>query len=402
MISAKLGRYYIGDNHEPLIMGIINISPESFYKNSIKKIEELHNSINSAIKEGAHIIDIGAASTAPPEYGVPQISKGEELDRIKRALDVIKDIDVDIISIDTMHSEVAEIALKKDVRIINDVSGLKKDNKMAQVIADYDASVIVMAYQNTPGDVENINDIQEELRKSIKIATNAGIDDSKIIIDPGIGFGKPFEKDINIVRSLSRFRILNKPILVGISRKSFIGKILGNMPPEKRLYGSLSATAIAVYNGAHIIRTHDIRETADVTRTAYVIKPKEINHKNIEILTWLKNPYDANEVILGIGSQPEGAQIMKNKIALPPILIKSIPSPAATIIKENMLAMGSDAAVHAETVDCHINSSDVLVMGNIFQIKKLIKAISKMPYFNLKQIADDLNESIQLWKQTIE
>ncbi len=394
MIYGKIGRYEIKDNNQPLIMTVINISPESFFKGSIKNTDNLSENIHKAINEGADIIDIGAASTAPPEYGTPPITREEELRRIKNALQEILEINTEF-SIDTMHSEVAEYALKKGVRIINDVSGLKNDTNMAKVIADYDAYIIIMACKNAPGDVGKIYEIKTELRKSIDIAIKAGIDPEKIIIDPGIGFGKPYEQDLEIIQKLQQFRTINKPILVGVSRKSFIGKVLENVPPEKRLFGSLSATAIAVYNGAHIIRTHDTKETYDVVRIAYSIKPKIQYMEDIELLTWLHEPADAEEVMIDIGVQPEGAKIMKNKMRVLPILLRNVQTPAATIIKEEMLALGGDAATHSGTVDCFVKTADILILGTDIHIKRLIKKLSKMPYFNLDRISTKLRTLIK-------
>ncbi len=395
MINGKLGNLDVGDKYRPIIMKVINISPESFYKSSIKKIEEIPEVISKDIKH-AQLIDIGAASTAPPEYGTPRITRKEEKERIKQFLDAISDnIGVEI-SVDTMHSEVAEIALKKGIRIINDVSGLKKDQNMAKIIADYDASVIIMANKESPGDIGKIDEIKNELKKSIQIAINAGISEKKIIIDPGIGFGKPVSHDIGIIRNLESFRTLNKPILVGISRKSFIGKILGGKSPEERLYGSLSATAIAVYKGAHIIRTHDVLETKEIIDVAFAIKPKLIENDNAILLSWINNLNDAEEIMNRIGAHQEGIKIMKQKIRVNPILLKNVQSPAATIIKEELLSLGGDAVVHMETVDCHVKYSDVLILATDLQIKGLIQKVSKMTFFGLPEISNTLKEIMDL------
>jgi len=261
------------DLSEPRIMGVINVSPESFYKGSVRNDEErLIETAVKMVEEGASFIDIGAKSTAP--YLETQISVEEEIRRAVWAIETIREqIDVPI-SIDTTSARVAEEALKAGADIINDVTGLKGDPMMAQIAAEYTAPVILCAH----GRVQNLSDpvhtVIDFLQESLIIAERHGIEE--IAIDPAIGFLRPewppwYEWDSKILANLNFLKIFGRPILVGVSRKSFIGVITGRKDPAKRLSGSLSATAIAVLRGAHIVRTHDVGETLDAVRIASFI-----------------------------------------------------------------------------------------------------------------------------------
>ncbi len=276
-IEGLMGKITVGDKYPARIVGIINISLASFYKGSIHvDSKDLTITAKKMVEEGADCIDIGAQSTRPIQIygGEGRVDTITEKQMIERALDTIIDImpsynNVEL-SVDTVRSEVAQVALKKGVRIINDISGFKKDEHLAKLVADYDASAIIMAAKNEPGDVYTIKDINEELNKSIKIGTEAGIDPKKIIIDPGIGSweARDYLHDFNILKNLREFRTHEKPIYVGISRKTFIGKVLNNAPPEQRLYGSLGASIVALLNSAHIFRTHDVKATSDAIKIA--------------------------------------------------------------------------------------------------------------------------------------
>jgi len=267
----KIGNVAISS--EPVVMGIINISPESFYGSSIALSQE--KTIKMAekhIKAGARILDIGARSTAPRSiYGKDNVITSEkELERVSTTIDFLKDsgiLDEVALSVDTQRTNVAKKALDTGACIINDISGFKNDPKMVKVIADHDGSAIVMAAHEKPGDVWEIGRIIEELEKSVEIGYSAGISKKKIAIDPGIGswHGRDYNHDYEILRNLSAFKTLKQPIMVGISRKSFIGEIL-DAPPEKRLYGSLAATCWSLERGANIIRTHDTKSVVDAIK----------------------------------------------------------------------------------------------------------------------------------------
>ena len=271
----------IGDDFPTVVMGVLNLSPESFYKGSVYNDPTLlEKATLEMVDGGAKMLDLGARSTAPWSK---KISIKEELDRLIPSLEhVCKIVSNEIaITIDTQYREVAQqaynVALKfKKEIIINDVSCLKTDPTLLDFVVDHDIPIILMASRNVPGDLCTIEEIIEELNKTIKLLSSKGHDDKKIIIDPGIGHWieeKTPEHDMRIIRNLEKLQSLKKPILVAISRKSFIGATLNVPEPEKRLNGTLSATAIAVYKGAHIIRTHDVtNQLFDIIKIAEEIK----------------------------------------------------------------------------------------------------------------------------------
>lgn len=269
-IIGKLGSIEVGDHVGTRLMAVMNLSPTSFFKGSIKNSEvEIQSHIERVIDAGADFIDVGAVSSAPTFlYDKREfISKSTEIERLSSFFNVYKGIGADIpISVDTQSSITAEYALSKGAMIINDISGFKSDPKLADVVSEYSASAIVMACRQVPGDVFLIKEVSDELEYSIRLGVNAGIEKSRMTIDPGLGGWVPqrqIENDYKLIKHLTEFRELGQCILVGISRKSFIGKIL-NVPPEERLWGSLAATTIAILNGTHIIRTHDVKSTRDV------------------------------------------------------------------------------------------------------------------------------------------
>lgn len=266
-IYTKLfGFLEIGDDFPTIVMGVINLSPESFYKGSVyKEPEKIKEAASDMIKNGAHILDIGGRSTAPWSE---KISVEEEVNRMKIAMENVCKIIPDsvIISVDTQYREVAEIAFKIATKtnkniIINDVSCLKTDPTLADFIIEKDLPLIIMASKKIPGDLCTIEEIIEEFKKTIQSLIKKGYNENKIILDPGIGHWieeKNHIYDLKIIGNLNKLKELNKPILVAISRKSFIGTTLNIPDPEKRLNGTLAATAIAIFNGAHIVRTHDV------------------------------------------------------------------------------------------------------------------------------------------------
>jgi dihydropteroate synthase len=255
-------------------MGVINLSPESFYKGAIVETpEEFQIQLERTVSEGADIIDIGGASTAPENvYGASGVSIKEEIRRVSSALRSLESKKTPI-SIDTTSSKVAEIALDLGASIVNDVSGLQADPKMARLVAERSAPVILMANCDTPcGSVQKSLD---SLMTSLRIAKNNGVDPGKIILDPGIGFGKPPVVDYSILRNLDRFVMLGFPLLVSVSRKAFIGHLLEQNNPEDRLAGSIAATSIAVMNGAHMIRAHDVKEAGIAARIGEAIRQRQ-------------------------------------------------------------------------------------------------------------------------------
>jgi dihydropteroate synthase len=282
LVKGYLSDIRVGDGVSIRILGVINLSVGSFYSKSVRTdLEGIVKLALEHVEEGADIVDIGAVSSAPPSvYGDSKpVSKGEETERIIRAVKALNDASLSVpISVDTMNSEVAENALKLDVPIINDISGFKRDPLMAKVVADYGASAIVMATRVEPGDVYILEEIKDALFDSLQIAEKAGLDVEKMVVDPGIGRwgGREAFHDLVILDEIDKFREVDRPVLVSISRKSFIGGVLNRPDPEDRLFGSLAATAIAVYKGAHVIRTHDVSETLDAIKVAHAIKKRQM------------------------------------------------------------------------------------------------------------------------------
>lgn len=257
-------------------MGILNLTPDSFSDGgSYTDVETAIKRAKKMVEEGADIIDVGAESTRP---GATYIE--EELE-LKRILPIVKRLvaEVDVpISIDTYKSRVAEECIKVGAHIINDIKGLKEDPNMAKVVAKYGVSIIIMHIQGNPKNMQKkpiydnmIEDIKESLRESVEIAIEAGISPKNIILDPGIGFGKTFQGNLEIIKKLCEFKKLEYPILMGASRKGFIGEILGT-PPLERLEGNLAVAVISAYNGASIIRVHEVKETVKALKVTDSIK----------------------------------------------------------------------------------------------------------------------------------
>ncbi|MFX1309745.1 MAG: dihydropteroate synthase [Promethearchaeota archaeon] len=274
----------IGDDFPTVIMGVINLSPESFYKGSVyTESEKIRDAASQMIAEGAKMIDIGGRSTAPWS---DKITIEEEVNRMNAAMDIVcKSIPENtIISVDTQYREVAENAFNianKEKRkiIINDVSCLKTDPSLVDFIIAKDLPIIIMASKEIPGDLCTIEKIIGEFDNTIKNLKKKGYNENNIILDPGIGHWiekKIHLYDLKIIGNLQRLKKLNKPILIAISRKSFIGTTLNIPDPENRLNGTLSATAIAVFNGAHVVRTHDVND-----QLLEIIKMAEEVRKNI-------------------------------------------------------------------------------------------------------------------------
>jgi len=266
-INTTIAGIPIGDSYPVRLMGIINLSPESFYEGSVfLKKEEIITKVREMVDQRCDFIDVGGRSTAP---NVKPISIDTEKERVLPVLKALLDEISVPISVDTQYTAVAEEALKLGCHILNDVSGLKTDPKMIELLKEYDCPIIIMATHKVPGDCLTVNEIIQALRITIALLNKNNIDSTKIIIDPGIGkwvSTKLSQYNLKIIDQLQSLRALGKPILVGISRKSFIGDILQKPDPADRLIGSLAATAIAIYNGAHIIRTHDVGTTYDIVK----------------------------------------------------------------------------------------------------------------------------------------
>ena len=260
-----------------LVMGIVNVTPDSFSDGG--KYFAPITAIDFAFKlidEGADIIDIGGESTRP---GADKVSCSEELARVIPVIEGIRSNNNKIlISIDTTKSVVAKEAVEAGANIINDVSGLSFDNQMPETIAQLKAPVIIMHMKGNPSDMQEnpkykdlINEIITYFEEKINIAINTGIEREMIILDPGIGFGKTVEHNFKILSELNRFNNLELPLLIGPSRKSFIGLTL-NLPPEDRLDGTAATVAVGVNNGARIVRVHDVKNMKRVAIIADKIR----------------------------------------------------------------------------------------------------------------------------------
>lgn len=264
-----------------LVMGVLNVTPDSFFDRGrfFDKKKAVARAFEMAAS-GADIIDIGGESTRP---GAKEVNAEIELARVIPVIEALSGKIKKPISIDTRKANVAEAAIKAGATIVNDVSALNHDLSMADVIAKYNSSVILMHMKGTPDNMQRspkykdiIKEIIHYFSRSINIALAAGVRKKSIILDPGIGFGKTKEHNLEILRNLRDFRQLGFPICIGTSRKSFIGKILNSDDPGDRLAGTMATCAVAIMNGADIIRVHDVKEAANVARiTDSIIKEKD-------------------------------------------------------------------------------------------------------------------------------
>lgn len=252
------------DNRKPLVMGILNVTPDSFSDGG--KYNNLNKAINHAIRmegEGADIIDIGGESTRP---GAKPVDIEEELKRVIPVIEGIRKRSNIIISIDTYKSVVAAKAISAGAGLVNDISGLRFDKNMVRIVSESKVPVIVMHMlgnpQNMQSDISYANLMKELIlffEERVSVLTANGVNKINIILDPGIGFGKTIDHNLTIIRELNRIVDLGFPVLVGPSRKSFIGNIL-NLSFEERIEGTAAVVTAAIMNGSRIVRVHDIKE----------------------------------------------------------------------------------------------------------------------------------------------
>ena len=265
---AKIGNISVGGRNPVRIMSILNTSPESFYKKSINTTRiKIKDTVIQMENDGADIIDVGGMSTAP--YLSTTVSKKVESSRILNAIKIIQDNTNLPISVDTCRSSVAKNALQNDVEIINDISGLKYDEKMKDVISKFQPSVILCAYGSKTISGNAINSTKKLLKDSLKIIKKCNISDKKIVLDPAIGFfrktgkGKFFTKiktdwvtrDLSVIKNLNSIK-MNYPILISVSNKSIIGNLLEKENPSDRLFGSITAEAICAFKWSPILFVH--------------------------------------------------------------------------------------------------------------------------------------------------
>jgi dihydropteroate synthase len=260
-----------------LLMGILNVTPDSFYAGG--RFPDAQLAIERAFeleKAGADIIDIGGESTRP---GADPISADEEIGRILPVLEGLQGKLRIPISLDTQKTAVAEVGLRNGVRIINDVSGLRTDPLLAQLVKSQGAALILMHMRGAPRSMHKgpfardvIRDIVQGLGASIGIARRAGVAESRLLLDPGIGFGKNYKQNFQILARLPELARLGYPLVVGASRKTFIGWALAGKgqvwPAEKREWGTAAAITTAILNGAHIVRVHDVNDMSQIARIA--------------------------------------------------------------------------------------------------------------------------------------
>jgi dihydropteroate synthase len=266
MLKLPRGRILRTENG-PLVMGIINVTPDSFSDGGVHYDPGI--AVESALRmerEGAELIDVGGESTRP---GAEPVSAAAELERVLPVIDGIRARTDLPISIDTTKGEVARKALEHGADLVNDVSALRFDQELSAVVRDAGVPVILMHMRGEPRTMQRnihyddlIGEIKLELRQRVDAATGSGIDPAQILVDPGIGFGKTFEHNIEILGRLAEFRDI-APVVLGASRKAFVGHFTGQPAGPGRLAGSLAAVAAAVLAGAAMVRVHDVRETVE-------------------------------------------------------------------------------------------------------------------------------------------
>jgi len=273
-------RYLIRCHKKTRIMGVLNVTPDSFSDGG--RFYDLESAIEGGLSlagEGADIIDVGGESTRP---GSRPVGSKEQ---IRRVVPVIKRLSKRVkipLSIDTQRADVARAALDAGAAIVNDISGLTYDKKIAKVAADYKAGLVLMHMKGTPRTMQRnpsygclIGDITKYLKVSINKALDAGVGKKQIMIDPGIGFGKTTEHNLQIIKHLSEFKSLGYPLLIGTSRKSVIGNVL-NVPVDNRLMGTAATVVYAILEGANIIRVHDVKETKQLIKMTGAIEKVKV------------------------------------------------------------------------------------------------------------------------------
>lgn len=391
-IEGELGRLRIGDEHPVRLMGIINLSAESFYKGSVYTPERAVSSAMKMAEEGAEVIDVGAVSTAP---GSPFISEDVERERLFPVLDdILNSVDIEV-SLDTQRASIADLALSRGVSCINDVSCLN-DPSMAKVVAEHGASLLIMASKKRPGDLLEMKDIVPRLAEAVSAAVNSGVDPKKILIDPGIGRWVPektYEYDLAILDRMRCLRSLRKPVVAAVSRKSFIGAVLDLKDPADRLTGSIAATAIAVYNGAHVVRTHDVAACRDAVRISQAARGRRTRSDRVELLGITGSAEELRCILEWVGVDPGAHEILWKKGSFLAVAIEGITPMEALVIKQEMLAAGGDAAVPRGALRCDPRADRAVVFGTLAQLERLVRKLRLQP-FCLPSIADEIERAL--------
>jgi dihydropteroate synthase len=287
LLRTASGKLRLGER--TLVMGVLNVTPDSFSDGG--KFLDPALAVEQALameKAGADLIDIGGESTRP---GSQETSIAEELDRILPVLQALREHLKIPISVDTRRVTVTELALRAGAEIINDISGLQNDPKMAEVAARHRVPLILMHMRGEPRTMQAgpfardvMKDVTRGLRRSISIARKAGVARSQIILDPGIGFGKSFAQNYELLQKLPQLANLGYPLLVGTSRKGFLGATLARdgkpVPPEERIWGTAATVTASILNGAHMVRVHDVAEMAQVAHVADCLRDPKHSPKN--------------------------------------------------------------------------------------------------------------------------
>lgn len=289
MENLKINDFTFEWGSRTYVMGILNLTPDSFSGDGLAEFNQ-DTAIKQArdyVQAGADILDIGGESTRP---GAEPVSTQEEMDRVLPIIEILVDEFETLISIDTYKAEVAREALELGANLVNDVWGFRADPALAGITASAGVPVILMHNRSNPNNAaileqlggryigveydDLIEDVKRELIESVALAHNAGIPDEKIILDPGIGFGKTVEQNLELLNGLNKIRSLGYPVLLGPSRKSFIGYTL-DLPPNDRVEGTAAAVAVGIVRGADIIRVHDVTEMIRIARmTDAIVRPK--------------------------------------------------------------------------------------------------------------------------------
>jgi len=261
--EMQCGEYALNLNEKTFIMGILNVTPDSFSDGgNYDEVEAAVRHAKEMVIDGAHIIDIGGESTRP---GFAKVSEEEELRRILPVVRAVSQaVDVPI-SIDTYKAEVAKQAIEAGAHIINDIWGAKAEPEIAKVAAHYDVPIILMHNRDNTNYRNFMADMIADLYESITIAKRAGVRDENIILDPGIGFAKTFEQNLEAMRNLEQLKVLGYPLLLGTSRKSFIGHAL-DLPVEERLEGTGATVCLGIQKGCEIVRVHDVKEMSRMAK----------------------------------------------------------------------------------------------------------------------------------------
>ena len=271
MNVTRIGNHEFHWGSRTYVMGIVNVTPDSFSGDGVTDLETAVGQALQMEQDGADLIDIGGESTRPETWAGPGLSLEDELARVIPVVTRVAAMVAVPVSIDTYKAEVAKRAIAAGAGLVNDVWGLRRDPQMAATVAGVRVPVVLMHNKPGGGYVDLIGEISDSLRESVELARAAGVTDDRILVDPGIGFGKTREENLEIIRRLSELRQLGFPLLIGPSRKSFIGKTL-DLPAGERLEGTATAVALSIAGGADIVRVHDVKAMVRVAKMADAIR----------------------------------------------------------------------------------------------------------------------------------